>query len=140
MRESLVAILVLVSRSLVNATFTPEPLQTCGSYPNQLARVVGGRDAYLEDHPWLVLLIGTDPFGCRMCGGTIISPNWVLTAAHCVYRCTTKTEIAELMEVHVNLKDSYVNNVFEKGGSTEMGHYKHSFGFDSVCDFLSDLV
>lgn len=42
-------------------------------------RIVGGSDASIEDYPWQVFLTAGD----YMCGGTIISENWILTAAHC---------------------------------------------------------
>jgi len=39
------------------------------------AQIVNGRDAGVGDWPWQISLGG--------CGGTIISPEWVLSAAHC---------------------------------------------------------
>merc|ERR1712142_1198136 len=42
-------------------------------------RIVGGRDAAKNEYPWQVLLYG----GGFMCGGSIISKNKIITAAHC---------------------------------------------------------
>ncbi|XP_014236172.1 trypsin-1-like [Trichogramma pretiosum] len=43
-------------------------------------RIVGGEEASIENHPWLVSL---QALGFHVCGGSIISETLVLTAAHC---------------------------------------------------------
>ncbi|MDX8033798.1 serine protease [Lentzea sp. BCCO 10_0856] len=44
-------------------------------------QVVGGERASIEVNPWAVYL--TDDRGALFCGGTIVAPAKVLTAAHC---------------------------------------------------------
>lgn len=44
-------------------------------------RIVGGGDANIEDYPWHVALISSS--GTQFCAGTVLSENWILTAAHC---------------------------------------------------------
>jgi V8-like Glu-specific endopeptidase len=43
------------------------------------AKITGGSDADISDFPWQVYLEAGD----YTCGGSIISNNWVITAAHC---------------------------------------------------------
>lgn len=51
-------------------------------------KVVGGVDARAHAWPWQVYLSICGTFygmmECNVCGGSIISNNWILTAAHCV--------------------------------------------------------
>ncbi|XP_062827049.1 transmembrane protease serine 12 isoform X2 [Anolis carolinensis] len=67
------------------------PAGACGRRPavNELAtgsRIIGGRDAPPGAWPWQVSLqIHHIPVGYRhICGGSLISHNLVLTAAHCI--------------------------------------------------------
>ncbi|MER7764827.1 serine protease [Streptomyces sp. NPDC097619] len=52
--------------------------------------VVGGRPALVDDTPWVVALSSRDRFGGtragQFCGGVVVAPTKVLTAAHCLAR------------------------------------------------------
>jgi secreted trypsin-like serine protease len=55
---------------------------------DQGTRIVGGDDTNYARNPWQVALVYAedkdDPARGQFCGGVIIHPMWVLTAAHCV--------------------------------------------------------
>ncbi|KAJ8798711.1 hypothetical protein J1605_016514 [Eschrichtius robustus] len=51
----------------------------CGR-PEPSARIMGGSDAQPGTWPWQVSL---HQGGGHICGGSLIAPSWVLSAAHC---------------------------------------------------------
>lgn len=61
--------------------FFPAPILGCGQRIG--SRVVNGQNAQRHAWPWQISLRVN---GRHICGGSIISPRWVLTASHCVER------------------------------------------------------
>lgn len=66
----------------------PKPINP-GTYPGKCgiqggaeSKIVGSSDAREGKWPWQVALLDTQ-WGRPYCGGTLIAPNVVLTAAHC---------------------------------------------------------
>lgn len=50
------------------------------------SRIIGGERARADAWPWAVAIVragGTDPRLSHFCGGALVHPRWVATAAHC---------------------------------------------------------
>ena len=58
------------------------PTANCGKADISGSRVVSGKDASLGEWPWQAWLQQEN--GKQLCGGSLITPEWVMTAAHCV--------------------------------------------------------
>lgn len=54
----------------------------CSAKPASFARIVGGEEASKGTWGWTVSLSFND--GVNLCGGSIISSLWIITAAHCL--------------------------------------------------------
>jgi secreted trypsin-like serine protease len=63
-------------------------------------RVIGGEDTTIQVNPWQVGLLFADDkedqVRAQFCGGVIVHPQWVLTAAHCVDSGTLPGEVEVL--------------------------------------------
>ncbi|MFJ8691851.1 serine protease [Streptomyces roseolilacinus] len=67
--------------------------------------VVGGRTANAPDTPWVVALSSRDRFGRtrggQFCGGVVIAPTKVATAAHCLREDVLGVRVEELQDLKV---------------------------------------
>ncbi|XP_029926348.1 urokinase-type plasminogen activator-like [Myripristis murdjan] len=78
---------------------------TCGEMPSQrMNKIVGGAMTSIESQPWVAAIFHRrSGFGC---GGSLIAPCWVLTAAHCF----PDGENTKIRHLSVYLGKSYIND------------------------------
>jgi len=104
-----------------------------GYHGSQHHRIVGGENAFRNEYPWQVLLLGEG-----MCGGTIISKNKILTAQHC-----TRGNRPSTFEVYVGVQNlEEVGNNFKRVcGLAEPDEYQyhpyhHDIAILTLCEEL----
>jgi len=66
-------------------------------------KIVGGSDTSIEDFPWQIYFSS----GNYMCGGTIISKRWIMTAAHCTQDGDNLPIASDQMRVKVGATNPY---------------------------------
>ncbi|MGW4029388.1 S1 family serine peptidase [Streptomyces sp. NPDC004838] len=67
--------------------------------------VVGGFPVRVAETPWVVALSSRDRFGGtragQFCGGVVVAPTKVMTAAHCLSRAVLGQEVNEVRDLRV---------------------------------------
>ncbi|WP_206099674.1 trypsin-like serine protease [Rheinheimera riviphila] len=76
--------------------------QTVSAGPEIEPHVVGGSETTPNSRPYQVALLMN---GRQGCGGTLISPEWVLTAAHCLDSASTSTLTVQVGAHSISRRD-----------------------------------
>jgi secreted trypsin-like serine protease len=76
--------------------------------PSISVRIIGGTEAREGDWPWmagLVLAYQSNAYYGQFCGGALIHPEWVLTAAHCLLDDFDQVDTSLPLDVVVDRSD-----------------------------------
>lgn len=92
-----------------------------------LSRIVGGESAHSDTWSWTVFL----RIRSKRCGGSIIAPSWILTAAHCLNN-SRASQITVYAGSHEKWKGNQIRNV-----STIVRHPGYN---DSSNTFVNDIA
>lgn len=81
-----IVILLILGATLIGVAQKARAQGQHNSAAAQQPDIVGGQEADIAEYPWQVYLeTSKSPNERYMCGASLIAPQWVLTAAHCVY-------------------------------------------------------
>lgn len=69
----------------------PQVIAGCESNSNKNLRIINGQISEKHKFPWAVLI--SDETRSFMCGGSVLSESWILTAAHCCTKANSNLYI-----------------------------------------------
>lgn len=70
-------------------------------------RIIGGHKADISDHAHQAAVLIQSSGTIQLCGGAVISSNWILTAAHCLPSASSKGKISVKVNASNFQKDGY---------------------------------
>lgn len=107
-----------------NFTETEEELMTVNASLNPAFRIVGGVLEKKGRSPWQVLVRRSDGYG--FCGGTLVSDQWVVSAAHCFDEAADHVTIGDFDKQRPDPGEQLI-----KVQKVIVHPHFHSFTFDS---------
>ncbi len=84
-----------IARSeILKRRYKTKPQETTKEHaakPKVTPRIIGGSTSQPNVYPWMAAIVGSsssDIATGQFCGGTLVHPHWIVTAAHCVIGST----------------------------------------------------
>merc|ERR1712106_234833 len=75
------------------------------------SRIVGGTETEINEYPWMAAI--TDSQESQFCGGTLVASQWILTAAHCMFKDSAGTQPQTAAEIRIVLGEHDLLDSFE---------------------------
>ncbi|XP_059220892.1 uncharacterized protein LOC106094434 [Stomoxys calcitrans] len=123
--NSIVSDFIMNGKGYRGPEYTPMKLK-CGIAPIRsnkrnmynMLKIIGGKAARKGEWPWQVAIFNR--FKEAFCGGTLIAPQWILTAAHCVRKVLYvrlgehNLDHEDGTELHLKVLKSFKHPSFDK--------------------------